>query len=77
MDQLSSCCIVFFCSFIRLEYQGVTSPVPRTNLDFDPGAKFHVAANSQYIMYVHKGGSRAEAPPPFVSFENVLGFESP
>ncbi|XP_022344635.2 angiotensin-converting enzyme-like [Crassostrea virginica] len=36
---------------MRLEYQGVTSPVPRTNLDFDPGAKFHVAANSQYIIY--------------------------
>lgn len=36
---------------MRLEYQGVTSPVPRTNADFDPGAKFHVAANSQYIIY--------------------------
>ncbi|XP_061197639.1 angiotensin-converting enzyme-like [Saccostrea echinata] len=36
---------------MRLEYQGVTSPVPRTITDFDPGAKFHVAANAQYIVY--------------------------
>lgn len=34
---------------IRLHYQGLVPPVNRTEKDFDPGAKFHVAANSAYI----------------------------
>lgn len=33
----------------RLEYQGVVPPVARTDKDFDPGAKFHVASNGAYI----------------------------
>ena len=38
---------------LRTRYQGVAPPVPRHEKDFDPGAKFHVAANSPYIRYVH------------------------
>ena len=34
---------------MRMLYQGVMAPVPRTEKDFDPGAKFHVGANSAYI----------------------------
>ena len=30
---------------LRLKYQGVALPVARTEADFDPGAKYHVAAN--------------------------------
>lgn len=34
---------------LRRTYQKVSPPVPRTENDFDPGAKYHVAANSAYI----------------------------
>ena len=36
---------------LRRKYQGVDAPVPRTEADFDPGAKYHVAANVPYIRY--------------------------
>lgn len=36
---------------LRREYQGVAPPVPRTEADFDPGAKYHVAANVPYARY--------------------------
>lgn len=36
---------------LRTRYQGVAPPVPRHENDFDPGAKFHIAANSPYIRY--------------------------
>ncbi|XP_060058520.1 angiotensin-converting enzyme-like protein Ace3 isoform X2 [Erinaceus europaeus] len=36
---------------LRLKYQGVCPPVSRTEDDFDPGAKFHIAANIPYIRY--------------------------
>jgi len=36
---------------VRCRYQGVSPPVVRTNSDFDPGAKFHVPANTPYIRY--------------------------
>jgi peptidyl-dipeptidase A len=32
-------------------YQGVASPLPRSEADFDPGAKYHVAANVPYTRY--------------------------
>jgi len=35
----------------RKQYQGIIPPVPRSNLDFDAGAKYHVAANVPYIAY--------------------------
>ena len=52
----------------RLQYQGVVPPVPRTETDFDPGAKFHVPANTPYMRYFlaailqfqfHRGLARA------------------
>jgi peptidyl-dipeptidase A len=36
---------------LRLKYQGVAPPVERTEEDFDPGAKYHVAGNVPYIRY--------------------------
>lgn len=36
---------------LKLKYQGVAPPVTRTEQDFDPGAKYHVAANVPYMRY--------------------------
>jgi len=36
---------------LRLKYQGVAPPVERSEADFDPGAKYHVAANVPYMRY--------------------------
>lgn len=36
---------------LREEYQGVAPPADRTEADFDPGAKYHVAANVPYARY--------------------------
>ena len=36
---------------LRRKYQGVAPPMARTENDFDPGAKFHVAANVPYSRY--------------------------
>lgn len=32
-------------------YQGIAPPVERSEQDFDPGAKYHVAANVPYTRY--------------------------
>jgi len=36
---------------LKLKYQGVAPPIPRSAADFDPGAKYHVAANVPYMRY--------------------------
>jgi peptidyl-dipeptidase A len=36
---------------LRLKYQGVVPPVARSETDFDPGAKYHVAGNVPYTRY--------------------------
>ncbi|NXE84768.1 ACE enzyme, partial [Cochlearius cochlearius] len=36
---------------LRMKYQGLCPPVPRSEDDFDPGAKFHIPANVPYIRY--------------------------
>src|SRR5262249_46341100 len=36
---------------LRRRYQGVVPPAPCGEEDFDPGAKFHVAANVPYARY--------------------------
>ena len=36
---------------LRLKYQGVAPSVARTEQDFDPAAKYHVAANVPYTRY--------------------------
>ncbi len=36
---------------LRLKYQGVRPPVARSEADFDPGAKYHVPANTPYMRY--------------------------
>jgi peptidyl-dipeptidase A len=38
-------------SDLRLQYQGITPPVARTEADFDPGAKFHIPGNTPYARY--------------------------
>ena len=36
---------------LREKYQGIAPPVGRSEADFDPGAKYHVAANVPYMRY--------------------------
>jgi peptidyl-dipeptidase A len=36
---------------LKVRYQGVAPPEPRTERDFDPGAKFHVASSTPYLRY--------------------------
>ncbi len=36
---------------LRKKYQGLAPPEPRSDSDFDPGAKFHVASNTPYMRY--------------------------
>ncbi|CAL1529680.1 unnamed protein product [Lymnaea stagnalis] len=36
---------------LRCRYQGISSPVPLTSSDFDPGAKYHIPAGVPYIRY--------------------------
>jgi peptidyl-dipeptidase A len=36
---------------LRESIQGVRSPLPRSEADFDPGAKYHVPANVSYTRY--------------------------
>lgn len=36
---------------LRRRYQGIEPPVPRTEDDFDAGAKYHVASNVPYMRY--------------------------
>ncbi|XP_051894867.1 angiotensin-converting enzyme isoform X2 [Pristis pectinata] len=37
--------------YLRTKYQGICPPVPRNETNFDPGAKYHIAANTPYIRY--------------------------
>jgi peptidyl-dipeptidase A len=36
---------------LRKQYQGIAPPMARSDADFDPGAKYHVAANVPYARY--------------------------
>ena len=36
---------------LRMKYQGIAPPSGRTEQDFDPGAKYHVAGNVPYMRY--------------------------
>ncbi|HMV69604.1 MAG TPA: M2 family metallopeptidase [Myxococcota bacterium] len=36
---------------LRGVYQGIDAPIPRTEADFDPGAKYHIPANTPYMRY--------------------------
>jgi peptidyl-dipeptidase A len=36
---------------LKGKYQGVAPPVERSEADFDPGAKYHIAANTPYVRY--------------------------
>jgi peptidyl-dipeptidase A len=36
---------------LRNKYQGVSAPLARSEADFDPGAKYHVPANTPYTRY--------------------------
>ncbi len=40
---------------LKAKYQGVTRPLPATAADFDPGAKYHVPANTPYTRYFLAG----------------------
>ncbi len=36
---------------LRTEFQGIRPPVARSEADFDPGAKYHIPANTPYTRY--------------------------
>jgi peptidyl-dipeptidase A len=36
---------------LKAKYQGVAAPVDRSEADFDPGAKYHIASNTPYVRY--------------------------
>jgi peptidyl-dipeptidase A len=36
---------------LRESYQGIRPPVPRSEADFDPGAKYHIPGNTPYTRY--------------------------
>lgn len=36
---------------LKLKYQGIVPPMPRTEEDFDPGAKYHIPGNTPYARY--------------------------
>jgi peptidyl-dipeptidase A len=36
---------------LREKYQGISAPVPRSERDFDPGAKYHIPGNTPYTRY--------------------------
>jgi peptidyl-dipeptidase A len=36
---------------LRTRYQGIAAAVPRSESDFDPGAKYHIPANTSYTRY--------------------------
>jgi peptidyl-dipeptidase A len=36
---------------LRNKYQGLSAPLPRSEADFDPGAKYHVPGNTPYTRY--------------------------
>ncbi len=36
---------------LREQYQGVAAPLPRSESDFDPGAKYHIPGNTPYTRY--------------------------
>jgi peptidyl-dipeptidase A len=36
---------------LRTKYQGIASPIARSEADFDPGAKYHVPGNTPYTRY--------------------------
>ena len=36
---------------LKRKYQGIVPPVPRSEADFDPGAKFHIPGNTSYERY--------------------------
>ena len=36
---------------LRLQYQGIAPPEPRSEANFDPGAKFHIPGNTPYMRY--------------------------
>lgn len=36
---------------LRAKYQGIAPPTERSEADFDPGAKYHVASNTPYMRY--------------------------
>ena len=37
---------------VRMKYQGIKPPVPRSEDDFDPGAKYHIPGDTPYIRFV-------------------------
>jgi len=67
---------------LRLKYQGVAPPQPRTEADFDAGAKYHVPANVPYTRYFlahiqqfqfHRALCRAAGPTDTLNRCSIYG----
>lgn len=57
---------------LRLRYQGVAPPVNRSEHDFDPGAKYHVPANTPYIRLAYQNLLKVD--PSSIRVENHFNF---
>ena len=51
---------------LRLKYQGLVPPVPRSEKDFDAGAKYHVASNTPYAAVRPPASSTTVTAPASV-----------
>ena len=58
---------------LRRKYQGVDAPVPRSEADFDPGAKYHVPGNTPYTRYFLSFVHAVPVPPRAVREGGLQG----
>jgi peptidyl-dipeptidase A len=67
---------------LRLRYQGIAPPLPRTDEDFDAGAKYHIASNVPYARYFlarilqfqfHRALCRAAGQRPPLNRASIYG----
>jgi peptidyl-dipeptidase A len=59
---------------LREKYQGIKAPLPRSEADFDPGAKYHIPANTPYTRYFLAGILQFQLHR---SLCELTGFEGP
>lgn len=67
---------------LRVRYQGIAPPLPRTDEDFDAGAKYHIASNVPYARYFlarilqfqfHRALCRAAGQKPPLNRASIYG----
>uniref|UniRef100_T1IX26 Angiotensin-converting enzyme n=1 Tax=Strigamia maritima TaxID=126957 RepID=T1IX26_STRMM len=55
---------------LRIKYQGVIPPIPRSEADFDPGAKYHIPDNTPYIRYYLSSFMQVQFHEALCKFQN-------